>query len=386
MDYKLWKHNINNLNIPDNIKDTIITFFKNFKLSNSLDFITIDKSYNLKALNNINNYKHIMVCMDAEFQESITKLKYVRELGMLFFIRDNNKLYHYIGFIFVNFQSITKSNVDINNMRALYSTYSTVTKNTLIKMENNESVLLLENIVDPLNNKKLFLNHNVFFKKVNEVIEILKNNYIYKNILNEKMKKSIMVNFDYLKMANNFKSVEREIKIIQKKLAKTKFEIYGLYLKDTELYNNFLKTHKLYWDDDFVIDRLNITLNKEKLFFELFGLISDQSLFVIKGIQDFHACNNTLKLFDDDIVLNFDSYYDIETFNGLSSQLYESSQLETTYKNIIKTKIYKQFAKRIFDRIIFNVGEKAHNPVTDSLFTVIVAVTVNIGLIMFFEK
>lgn len=386
MDYKLWKHNINNLNIPDNIKDTIITFFKNFKLHNSLDFITIDKSYNLKALNNVNNYKHILISIDAEFQESITKLKYVRELGMLFFIRDNNKIYHYIGFIFVNFKSITKSNVDIVNMRPIYSIYSTVTKNTLIKMENNEQPLLLENIVEPLNNKKLFTNHKLYLNKVNEIITILNNNYIYKNIVNEKFKKSIMVNFDYLKMANHFSQIQKEIKTIQKKLSKTKFEIYGLYVKDTKLYDNFLNTHKLYWNDDDVNDRLNITLNKEILFFELFGLLSENSLFVIKGIQDFHACNNTLKLFDDNIVLNFDSYYDIETFNGLSNQLYESSQLEVTYKNIIKTKVYKQFAKRIFDRIIYNVGDKAHNPLVDSLMTIIVAVTVNIGLILFFEK
>jgi hypothetical protein len=385
MDTTLWIKNINSLNISTSVKETIISFFDNFKLSNSLNFIKITKNIVTRSLNNINNYKPILLCMDAEFQSS-TDLKYVRELGILIFVRDKNEIYYYVGYIFVNFQSITKYNVDVSNLKPLFSTYSTVTKHTLNEMENNEKVFKLELIVEPLEDKKLFKDHNKYRKLINNTIEKINNNYIYNNILNENLKKSIMSNFNNLQNINNYNSAINEINALKKKLMKAKFEVYGGNIKNTNLYDNFIKAHELYWNDEYVKKRLSLTKNKEELFFELFAELSENSMFMIKGIQDFNALNNSLSLFNYKIKLNFDSYYDIETFNGLSNFLYNSSQLENTYKNIVKTKVYIQFAKPIFDVILNNIGDKAHNPVVDSLFTIIVAVTINIGLVKYFDK
>jgi hypothetical protein len=385
MDTTLWIKNINSLNISTSVKETIISFFDNFKLSNSLNFIKITKNIVTRSLNNINNYKPILLCMDAEFQSS-TDLKYVRELGILIFVRDKNEIYYYVGYIFVNFQSITKYNVDVSNLKPLFSTYSTVTKHTLNEMENNEKVFKLELIVEPLEDKKLFKDHNKYRKLINNTIEKINNNYIYNNILNENLKKSIMSNFNNLQNINNYNSAINEINALKKKLTKAKFEVYGGNIKNTNLYDNFIKAHELYWNDEYVKKRLSLTKNKEELFFELFAELSENSMFMIKGIQDFNALNNSLSLFNYKIKLNFDNYYDIETFNGLSNFLYNSSQLENTYKNIVKTKVYIQFAKPIFDVILNNIGDKAHNPVVDSLFTIIVAVTINIGLVKYFDK
>ena len=385
MDITIWSNNINSLNISQQIKETIILFFTNFKSDNSLNFIKIYGNTIVKALNNINNYKTILICMDAEFQSSISNMKYIKELGMLFFIRDKASVYYYIGSIFVNFNSVIEYDIDISNLRPIYSTYSTVTPQTLREMENNERVFKLEHIIEPLEDKQLFKTHNKYLQKIDDIIKELNNNYIYTYILNESVKKSINNNFEYLKAAKTYDDVIKEINYIQKKLMKTKFDIYGVHLQKTDLYINFLKTHELYWGDTLVKERVKL-LNDKNLFFDLFVKISENTLFVVKGAQDFIAFNNMVKLLKYNTLPNFDNSYDIETFNGLSNYLYASSQLENTYKNIIKTTIYKQFAKQIFDTITKNIGDKAHNPVVDSLFTIIVAVTINIGLNQYFEK
>lgn len=386
MDLGIWTHKINNLNVPTNIKETLITFFTNFKLHNSLNFIKINKDTILKSLNNINNYKHILFAMDAEFQTNINDLKYVRELGMLIFVRDKGGMYYYVGHIFVNFFSVVKFGVNIDNLRPVYTTYATVTDKIRKEMEDNENVFMMDRFVNGLDDNKLFRDRNEWTRKVDDVIEKINNDWIYNNILNDGLKKSVIVSLNFIRKDKNFNNVCKEINMLKKKLMKVKFDIFGQDIKGTPLYDNFLKSHQLYWNDMYVLKRIELLDGKHELFFDLFSKLSDSSMFMVKGVQDFDALNNTLSLFKYDIKLNFKSYYDIEIFNGLSNYLYNSSQLETTYENIIKLKVYKQFAKPIFDVIMHNVGNRAHNPVADSLFTIIVAVTMNIVLLMAMDK
>ena len=386
MNITTWTNNINSLNISQSIKETIITFFINFKSHNSLNFIKVDNDTVNNALNNINNYKTILLCMDAEFQATITNIKYIKELGMLLFIRDKYGDYYYVGFIFINFMSVVEYNVNINDLRPIYTTYSTVTSSTLKKMEDNEKVFLLDQIINKLENANLFKIHDQYLQEIDNIMIQLNNNHIYKNIINESTKKSILNNFDYLKKAETYDDALKEINYMKRKLMKTKFDIYGKKLQKTDLYINFLKSHELYWNDNYVKERLRLITNKEITFFDLFSQLSHNSLFVVKGAQDFIAFNNMVKLLKIKVPSNFENYYDIETFNGLSNHLYSSSQLENTYNNIIKTKIFRQFAKPIFDVISNDIGGKAHNPVVDSLFTIIVAVTINIGLIQYFQE
>jgi hypothetical protein len=265
----------------------------------------------------------------------------------------------------------------------VYSTYATVTPSTLKEMETNEKVFKLEYIMEPLENKNLFKSHDKYLQEVENIMGKLNKNYIYTHIANESLKKSINNNFTQLKLTSSYHHVEKEVGSIKKKLMKIKFNVYGVYLQDTQFYINFLKSHELYWADTLVKKRL---LQNTSIFFELFAKISEETLFVVKGVQDFIAFNNTIKLLGYEYTPNFNNLYDIETFNGLSNNLYLSSQLEVTYKNIIKTKIYRQFVKKIFDHISKNIGDKAHNPVVDSLFTIIIAVTINIGLNDYFKN
>ncbi len=384
MDIITWKSHINNLNTSESIKALIITFFTNYGLENSLNFIKIKGKDITVALNNINNYKPILLCMDAEFQSSISGLKYIKELGMLFFVRDRNNTYYYVGFIFVNFKSVVEYSYDINNLRPIFTTYSSVTQDTLTKMRENEKNFLLENIIDNKFNEKLFKNHKAFLKQIDLVVKELNDNYIFTNIINDKVKENVINSLKFMRQAKHYHGIVKELGYIKKQLMKTKFDIYGIKLLSTNLYVNFLKSHELYWHDEQVLKRINL-IKSDAEFFNLFYEISNNSLFIVKGVQDFIALNNMTKLFNYEMSLNFSNYYDIETFNGLSNHLYESSQLENTYKGIVKTKVYRQFVKPIFDVIGKNIGNKAHNPVVDSLFTVIVAVTINIGLNNYFK-
>lgn len=120
---------------------------------------------------------------------------------------------------------------------------------------------------------------------------------------------------------------------------------------------------------------------------ELMESIIKDSILVIKGKQDIIAIKNSFTLVLNRSGPTMDNNYDIETFNGFSKNMFDSSQLEETYKNIIKYDSYHQTnAKAIFDEIKKDIGDKAHNPVVDSLFTIVVAVVINIGLNEFFSK
>ena len=57
--------------------------------------------------------------------------------------------------------------------------------------------------------------------------------------------------------------------------------------------------------------------------------------------------------------------------------MFGNAKLETTYKGLIKSKLYHNVFKNFFTKIMKQIGEKAHNPVTDSLFTIIIALMIN---------
>lgn len=376
MNIHKWTTTINNLSIPQHTKNTIITLFTHFHPQNEYATpLPITDNKIIKSLNNINSYKQLILSMDAEFQSTITNM-YIKELGFLLFTKDKN-MYYYIGHIFLNFDPIVDFGIDMLKLKPIYTESSTVTESTFKKMQHNEHPFHLEHIIDPL--------YTLFNKNtIKQVSNELNNNFIF-TLMSDSFKKSIMTNLNNL-LTHTGNNITKELNNIKRKLSKTIFEIYGSQLKHNDLYNNFILSFDLYWNDDLVKQRTQLLHNNVELFFNVFKELSDQSIFVIKGTHDITALNNMIKLYNLNIKINFDHNYDIETFNGLSTHLYESSKLEDTYKGLIKTKIYKQFAKPLFDTIMKDIGDKAHNPVVDSLFTIIVAATVNMGLNEYFES
>ena len=400
MDIKTWKTKINKLSFNENIKNNIITFFKEFHHNASLSFIPIIDPKLINAFNNINNYKPLSICLDIEFQSAITtnnnyiasetikndkSAKFIREIGMLFFIKDQKHNIYYIGNIFLNFKSLVNFGFDINSIRLIGVKYATVTQNTYDRMNNLENKFHIDALIDPLYQIELFKNTKKYKSTIKQLISTLPKNVLFNNLLKQNVKDTIIQILQKIKNMNNFDDVLKELKYIKKQLNSIQYEIFGGYLDNTNQ-KIFTKLNDLYWNDKLVKDRLRIINKKYETFMQLFKSISSESILVVKGKMDLIALKNMFALITNKNDLKLDHYYDIETFNGFSSTHFKGSQLEDTYKNLISYEIYQKIAKPLFDQIAINIGNKAHNPVVDSLFTIIVAIIINLGLNEYFAK
>lgn len=401
MDIIEWSNKINTIKINDTIKTNIITFFKNFQSKHSLLIIEITDNEMINAFNNVNNYKPITICLDIEFQSTIISKKdkhkyinnlnsndepsskFIRELGMLFFIKDLDTKWYYIGSIFINFNSLDKYGFELRDLRLIGSKYATVTQKTYHEMLKNETSLNVEDLITPLYSETLFRNHKQYIIKVNNTVNQLKSNHLFKKLLKDKIKDRIVNILNNIIIMDNFSDVQRELKYVKKQLHNIQYELYGKYL-DKLLLKNLLDTHKLYWNDSLVKERINLINKKEHIFFEYFQNLVMDSVLVVKGQMDIVAIKNMSQLIVNED-FQIDNYYDIETFNGFSQTMYKSAQLEETYNGMIKTKIYNQKAKQFFDQISSNIGDKAHNPLVDSLFTIIIAIIMNLGINKYFK-
>lgn len=403
MDFDSWQSRINSLSIYQSVKDNIINFFRYFSNDSSFSFIKIEEEKIINSLNNINNYRTVTICMDAEFQTTLVgensnfisyenffgnqAARFPRELGMLFFLKDSDNFWFYVGHIFVNFNGLTNYGFDEIDTRLIESTFSTVTDKTFQNMERNEEVFRLDKILDELLDKHMYQNENKFNKTINRIIDDFQDNFIFNNFLRDDTKVNLINKLHGLKSKSNFNEVEREIKYIKRPLSKVQYEIYGRYLLD-EYYERFLTNQTLYWNDKLVLERLKLLDGKETIFFNILSKLSEESIYLVKGMMDFQALKNMYRLIFNTKKdkIKFENYYDIEFFNGISNNLFKSSRLEETYNNLIKTKIYNDNAKELFSEIKRNIGGKAHNPIADSLFTIVVAIVINLALNDFFSK
>jgi len=379
MDYKKWSNNINKLNIYDNLKNNLLSFGKLFNNNMSLSFVSISDNKIINALNNINNYKTLLICLDIEFQSMLNndnsiyeivkmqltgdyKSMFIKELGMLLFIRENVKSgrnnWYYIGSMFVNFDNLLNYGINIDNIKLVGLHYSTVSDKTYKQMLENENILVLDNDLDNITNHPLF---DIYFIDKNKDYVLSKLNEI-NNVKDDDLKETL---------------IER----LKAYLNKIQFELFGSYLSDVDkkykdaVYNS----NKLYWNDDEVKKR-NIKKHVVE-FYDYLQKFTRDTIYVVKGKMDFMALQNSYKLVtgtNDKIYFN--DYYDIEVFNGFSKYKFNSAQLGETYDGLIKLDIYKGNAKKLFDIIGKNIGDKAHNPVVDSLFTIVVAVVINMGM------
>lgn len=416
MNFETWKSKINKLEINPILKPQIINFFENFTdiKSNIFAVIKITNKKLIESLYAINNYKPFSICLDIEFQTAIIEnnnnkyiisknnlgddtAKFIRELGLIFFINEPAPLnnWYYIGYIFVNFPQLTKYNFPEKNISLIKSTYSTITTESKKQMESNEKLFRLDTKLDILLNRSIFQNNK---KEYNQEIDLitrdLQENILFQLFMKESLKNTVINNILELKKIRKYPEAEAQIKFIKKALFRIQFDIYGKYLIG-KYYEVFSKTNKLYWNNALVKDRVKFIKNNEKLFLSSLNILCGSAILVIKGQMDIISIKNMFNLiFDisgfDNIIL--DKYYDIETFNGISDYLFGGSQLKDTYQGLIQTKTYNKYAKSIFDEIKNNIVnnnsqvDKAHNPVMDCLFTIIVAVIFNLGLNIYFGQ
>lgn len=352
------------------------TFINNFVTTDN-SFLIEDKKIN-SALNNINNYKNLLISLDIEFQTFINKednlltdrettitgesiSSFPREFGMLIF-QNNRGTWKYVGRCFINFDALynyEKTQKDIMESKLLQSKYSTTTDEISKKLIENEEVFHLEKLLDGLED----MDQITAKDKINSILD----NQLIQIFVNQQLQDKLIK----LPESDNY---DNDLKYLKRRFSKIIFEIYGKYLP-LEYKDRFIQQAQLYWDDIHVKERM--IKEREFWFLELFAKISHQTLFLIKGERDLIAIKNIYRLFlGSDKFININHKYDIEVFNGMSHTVFGSSQLEATYKGLSRLPQFMD-NKTFFKKIEQETGVTAHNPLTDSYFTLTVAIIMN---------
>ena len=339
-------------NIPEKTRNlhNLVTLIKNY--SKEYIFIEIKDKDILESFNNIAE-NDFLISYDIEFISAIAKknnfkshhsrlmeqISFIRELGIVIFIKNyRNKKWYYVGNIFINFPHITNYEFNKDDIRFEMADYSTVTEPVLKRMQDIENNFQTDKFIKQ------------YLTKLN----------MKENIPNfMKNKKSIM------------------------------FEIIRKYLEsmDKNYIQMFDEQFELYFNDQLVINRI-IDLKEVEPFLKEFSNVAKNSTFVVKGKRDIEAFHNHCKLIKKGhLATSIENahYYDIEIFNNFSRRFFKNARLESTFEGLTNTPLYNKNIKKFFNPIIKNVGKTAHNPVTDSLFTIIVALIINLALIKYFS-
>jgi len=159
MNYKDWSNNINKINIWNDLKDKILSFFSS---SDQLYFYKLTNQKLKDAFINIKSYKNIYTVFDIEFQTVITDknlltednpkgdkvASFPREIGIMIFVRDKNDEVFYIGSIYRNFRYILDHGFIKDNLKYMLETYTTVSDQTSKKMLENDKIFRMENKFD----------------------------------------------------------------------------------------------------------------------------------------------------------------------------------------------------------------------------------------------
>lgn len=350
----------------EHISPLLTNLIKNY--SDKHAFVKIKDKYVNKALSDITTMSRIIITLDAEFQTVINNvLPYteinikrdnvsplIRELGMMIFIMDKKeRIWYYIGSMHINFQLYR----DIDKLRFILSKYCTVTAKTRRLMEENDKIFDVSQI--------LSLDKDKIYKIIN------------KSILVDQFSDNKDRVLDILREEGEL--TEKDKISIRRLLRNIPFEVYGEYIKDTKYEKVFKDQLMIYMNDPLVNKRL-LSKEEEVNLINIFHKLTPYTCLVLKGKRDLAGLRNTASYIGYENDINFTDIYDIEIFNPLSRNKYGNAQLETTYLGMIKSKLYKKHIKPVFKHIQKDVGKDAHNPVVDSLFTIIVAITINIAL------
>lgn len=366
---KLYKKINKSPYFEENISPLLIKLVKNY--SQKFSFAKITNKYVNNALSNITSMSRVIIAFDAEFQTILdNNMPYtevnvngdyvapmLREIGLILFIMDKKtREWYYIGNIHSNFEIY----YDKLKLRFLLSQYCTVTPKTRKLMVNNDKYFDINNI----------LNLNV-----GQILKIVENSFLISKF--SKNKDKILDLLNNLNFNDNLNNKEKII--IGKMSRNIPYEVYGEYIKDTKYFKVFNSQWELYESDSLVKMR---TMNEEQgiEILDLFYKLTGYSCIVLKGSRDIKGLNNTAHYLNYPNSIKFTDIYDIEIFNAFSRNKYNDAKLETTYNGVIKSNMYKKHVKPTFRIIEKDIGGDAHNPVVDSLFTIVVCIMINISL------
>ena len=309
------------------------------------DYIFINKS-NIKINSKINNILNLVsnrdyiTCFDCEFQsyllnndkyigESINignrlyDIKsFVLEIGGIL-LKKKDKQWYIIGdFMFNNPVLINedRKNFNYQTVRMLIPEYINIKESTAKKLNK-----YYNSIMESVNEKKFM---NVFDRKSETRFRLYGSFFRNEN--------NFLDNYD------NKKMFEYHVKIIDDYIKETKYRTYSMK-EISDFYYNICK----------------------------------YSTLIVKGNRDIETMKNIITLTNSKYKTNYYIRYidkiDIENFNNIFKLKTNSAKLEDNYKSILKTKdkMISNFVKEL-EKI--HSMKKAHNPLVDALFTLIVCI------------
>lgn len=384
MDYNTWINKIFLLKIKPDIKNYLTNLMK---IKSKPNFVQVDNSKLNMALTNIGGHHDIILTFDIEFQtalldddkftsdkkfKNMNAISFCQEFGMIIFLRDYTNTWYFVGSFMINFQNVSKYNISPKFIKMTMSTYMSVSSTNEKLLKQNESKIIISNQIDKIFND---------IKYLNSVKKFIINHELFINILSDESQQQVIMLFD--KVSNGI-NINFNLNKIKKILDQINYNLYENFV--SKKYKDIIVEQKrIYHNDKNVIDR-TLTNNEEKYFMENFKNILDYSYIVVKGQRDMSALHNTYKLIFNvkKSKLNFSHFYNIEIFNQLSQNIYGSAQLEKTFIGLSNDVIYKKNVRPFFRKL--NITGKSHNPLIDSLYTLVVAIIVNMALNNYFVK
>lgn len=301
----------------------IIEYFKYGVVD--LNIIEFTNEYTNKILDCIANFNNIILCFDIEFQNSLM----------------------------VN---------DVNNINKFFYEHTSFKKKSFPFIREFGSIMFIKE-----NNWFYVGSLIVNFHNLNTIID---NKYIrytsapYSSVTEKTFNKMTENDNNLTNNNNEFNNIN----LFELFPCKSKFICNDINAKIIYEQNN------LYWNDPLVKSRL-INNNQSKNFIDILLKLSKKSMCVIKGQTDLYVIKNHFYLLNNkEFPTSFKYLYDIQVFNTLSHIYFSSSKLEVTAKSFIEK---KDFPKD-FDFLLDNL--KAHNPVSDSIYTFCVCYYINMLL------
>jgi len=283
--------------------------------------------------------------LDIEFQILQTKRQepHILELGIIIFEKNNNIP---ILIEHINFPLLIDSNI-----RLLNTKYSTTTEHTEILMKKLEDLFNINiNDFNDIKSKK-------------DLIKFIPNKEI-KELLNK------VINTNNYTLISSLS--EEKINQLQKIVDKLHFNLFKDRIPDIykDAYNKIME---LYKKDDLVQKR---NVNPKTYLENLKNYFKDITL-VHKESMDLLELDNYLKKYNVKLT-NKLSYIDIAKYNDKLKEKYNTAKLYESYvhlKNeyILKNPKLKEFDEKLYETLKTHMPIiKAHNPLSDSFFTVLV--------------
>lgn len=336
-------------NLPEELAEALIKFLSEMKLYNINPMPLNSKFQEILGL--IGGFFPLLFIFDIEFQHirkaNPKKSKHILEFGGIMFIQKNREWSYLCSFHF-NLPPITS----IDKLGVIQSKYMTVTENT------KEKVIELEN--------------NYLF---NNVLEKYKNNpekfkELYEEFIESKLAKRKKIS--YLNpIPENFNKIIRIFKDISFTLGKND-------IGD----ENFNKLWDLYLNDKYVKER---TIKVKKEWLRAFHTVLRYSIPVVKGNMDIIALDNLMDKYKIDSISDKIQIYDIALFNAAFRKFCNSAELEKSYWCLIEHSLIDPELEGSLKDIFRNLCIKdkklsAHNPLVDSYYTLVVALSMSTRL------